>query len=595
MIVTLHRMLPAVLLLVILPFHECAIAQQPGSDVAQLGALLGDRNAGVRWRAITALASAGREAIPLLAAGLADTSATVRAGSAIALGKIGTAARSAEQALARALTDSSARVREEAAIALGVISTGSPQTVSALAHCLSDADPYVVGRSARALASIGTPALPALLEVLRRTDHPSRNAATIALGNMGPAAAPAATVLGAALADENADVRYGAAHALGRIGAPAREAVPALLAALSDADQDVRTAASLALDHIDAPAVAQQHWNSIAALIDTLTPRLMRETHVPGVSVALIQKKSVVWSHQYGVANVMNGQAVTESTMFEACSMSKPVLAVMALRLVEQKKLDFDRPLVQYLDLPSLRGQPGYERITARMALSHTSGLPNWRRGGDERDGPLPVNFPPGSHFGYSGEAIYYLQQVIEKITGEPIEILARRELFAPLGLRHISFTWNEDIAGLIAGGHAADGKYNTTTTYTHANAAYTLYTSAADYARFIIALMNPGSRAGVLTPRSTAAMLAHQVPVSAREPIERPGRARATAVYWGLGWAINTTGQGDIIHHGGSNGSGFRCFSQFNPATGSGIVIMTNGASGTDVWIRLISRIGNL
>jgi CubicO group peptidase (beta-lactamase class C family) len=368
-----------------------------------------------------------------------------------------------------------------------------------------------------------------------------------------------------------------------------------LLVALSDAEQDVRTAASLALDGIDARAVVPRTREEIVAVIDTLTPRLMGEAHVPGVSVALIQKRSVVWSHQYGVANVMTGEAVTESTMFEACSMSKPVLAVIALRLAEQKKLDLDTPLIHYLDLPSLRGQPGHERITARMVLSHTTGLPNWRRGDDERDGPLPVNFPPGSRFGYSGEAIYYLQQVIEKITGEPIDILAGHELFTPLGLRHISYTWNEDIAGLIAGGHNAEGKYNTTTRYTHANAAYTLYTSASDYAQFIIALMHPGSHAGVLTARSTAAMFAHQVPVPAREPIERPGRARATAVHWGLGWAINSTGQGDIMHHGGSNQSGFRCFSQFDPATGSGIVIMTNGANGTEVWSRLISRIGNL
>lgn len=558
-------------------------------------AQLGDRNGGVRWKAITALASAGKEALPLLTAGLTDTSAAVRMGCAIALGKMGPVARPAEHMLADALTDSSARVREEAAVALGLIPAGDTRTNTALARCLSDADPFVIGRSAGALAAIGTPALPAVLEVLRGTDRASRSAATIALGKMGPAAAPAATALMTALQDDGADVRYGAAHALGRIGAPAREAVPALLAALSDADQDVRAAASLALDHIDTSAVVLPDWRSIAAVIDTLTPRLMREAHVPGVSVALIQKKAVVWSRQYGTANVKNGAAVTDSTMFEACSMSKPVLAVIALRLAEQKKLDLDRPLVHYLDLPSLRGQPGRERITARMVLSHTSGLPNWRRGDDERDGPLPVLFPPGSRFGYSGEAISYLQQVIEKITGEPVDIFAWHELFAPLGLRHISFTWDEDIGGLIAGGHTTDGKYNTTTTYTHANAAYTLYTSAIDYAQFIIALMKPGSRDGVLTPPSTADMLAHHVPVPAREPMERPGRARATAVYWGLGWAINSTGQGDIIHHSGSNQSGFRCFSQFNPATGSGIVIMTNGASGTEVWSRLISRIGNL
>jgi hypothetical protein len=65
--------------------------------------------------------------------------------------------------------------------------------------------------------------------------------------------------------------------------------------------------------------------------------------------------------------------------------------------------------------------------------------------------------------------------------------------------------------------------------------------------------------------------------------------------VYWGLGWSMNTTAAGDIIHHGGSNGSGFRCFSQFAPSRGTGIVIMTNSAGGEELWARLIACIGDM
>lgn len=595
MTVIIRHMFPAALLVAVLIADHPVLAQHGDDVMARQRVQLADRDAAARWQAITGLASAGTDALPTLTAGLTDANDHVRGGSARALGMIGPAARAAERSLAGALTDANARVREEAAGALGLISDGDARTVSALVRCLHDDDPFVVGKAAGALASIGTPALPEVIGALHSTDRSSREAAAITLGKMGPTAAPAASDLIAALADEQADVRYLAAHALGRIGATARLAAPALLAALSDADQDVRSAASLALDLIDPSAVDPPSWQTIAATLDTLTPRLMREAHVPGVSIALIQQKHVVWSRQYGVSDVTSGTPVTDSTLFEACSMSKPVLAVIALRLAEQKRLDLDRPLIQYLELPSLHGQPGRERITARMVLTHTTGLPNWRRGDDERDGPLPVLFPPGSRFGYSGEAISYLQQVIEKITRTPIDILADQEIFSPHGLRHMSFTWQEDIAGLIAGGHTAEGKYNTTTRYTHANAAYTLYTSAEDYARFIIALMHPGSTQGILTAHSTAAMFTRQVAVPAREPVERPGRARATAVHWGLGWAINATGQGDIMHHSGSNQSGFRCFSQFDPAAGSGIVIMTNGANGTDVWARLISRVGGL
>jgi hypothetical protein len=61
------------------------------------------------------------------------------------------------------------------------------------------------------------------------------------------------------------------------------------------------------------------------------------------------------------------------------------------------------------------------------------------------------------------------------------------------------------------------------------------------------------------------------------------------------LGWVIDSTITGDIVYHGGSNQTGFTCYSQFNMREGSGIVIMTNGKSGSDFWDRLISVVGDL
>jgi CubicO group peptidase (beta-lactamase class C family) len=276
--------------------------------------------------------------------------------------------------------------------------------------------------------------------------------------------------------------------------------------------------------------------------------------------------------------------------------MTKPVFGYLVMQLVELGKLELDRPLVDYLDPASLRAYPDRRRITARMVLSHTSGLPNWRKGEEERDGPLPVTFTPGSKFGYSGEGFYYLQQVVERITGEPLDLYARRKLLDPLKLKHASFVWTEGLDTLIAGGHDSAGSFLQKSRYIHPNAAYTLYSSVGDYARFLIAIMTPDLTARhSLTQRSISMMLSHQVAVTSREPIERPGKARASEVSWGLGWSINTTARGDIIHHSGANRSGFRCFCQFRPTTGSGIVIMANGLGGSDLWTRLISRIGNL
>jgi CubicO group peptidase (beta-lactamase class C family) len=499
--------------------------------------------------------------------------------------------------LVKALQHPDPRVRENAVDSLGQLGPGASEAIEPLLLCLSDADPYLVGKAAEALSRIGAAAVPGLIRVLEHAVPAARWPATIALSKIGPDAHTAVPALTQALDDSANEVRWGGAVALGNIGPKAQPAVPALIRTLSDRDQDVRFGAAQALDRID-PAAMETHagWQSIAATIDTLTPGLMKETGVPGVAIALVSNRTLVWSGQYGLAHVKTGERVTDETMFEACSMTKPVFGYLAMKLVESGKLELDRPLIEYLEPSSLRGQPGHERITARMVLAHTAGLPNWRKGGEERDGPLPVTFPPGSRFGYSGEGIYYLQRVVERITGEPLDVYARRALLDPMGLAHTSFAWRADLDAMIAGGHTAEGAFLEKTRYTHPNAAYTLYTSADDYARFLIELMKQDRSAPYSLRRSTVdTMLARQVMVTSREPIERPGRARGTAVYWGLGWSMNETAQGYIMHHSGANRSGFRCFSQFNPDTGSGIVIMTNGLGGSDLWTRLISRVGGL
>jgi CubicO group peptidase (beta-lactamase class C family) len=521
----------------------------------------------------------------------------VRANAALALGKIGARASSAVPELVVALKDQSDRVRENAAGALGEMGPGAAGAVDALLVCLSDRNPYVNGKSAEALSRIGIPALPGLIAALSKGNATARWSATIALSKIGPDARPAVSALTGALKDTSDVVRWGAAIALGNIGVEARSSVPALLRELSDRDQDVRRGASLSLDRIDPSAVeAHADWRSLAATIDTLVPSLMNDTRVPGVAIALISARTLVWSAHYGVADKKSRDPVTGETLFEACSMTKPVFGYLVMKLVEEGKLDLDRPLVDYLDPLSLRGQGDHGRITARMVLSHTSGLPNWRKDEEERDGPLPVMFFPGSKFGYSGEGFFYLQRVVEQITGEPLDLYARRTLLDPLGLKQMSFTWTDDLEMKIASGHDASGAFLQKTRYTHPNAAYTLYTSADNYARFLIEIMNPDRGAKYsLSQGSIEGMLSHQVVVTSREPIERPGKARGSEVSWGLGWSINATAKGDIFHHSGANRSGFRCFCQFNPSTGSGVVIMTNGIRGDELWIRLISRIGNL
>jgi len=558
---------------------------------------LADLDAGVRWHAAVALAAIGPPSVAPLVRVLTGEPAARRAGAAFALGRMDREAADALRPLTGALGDPDAAVRENAAEALGRLGPEASAAVPAVVHLFSDPDPYVQGKAADAAAGIGPGAIPALVGALGERDPNVRWCAAIALGRLGAAAREAVPALTRALADGDVNVRWCATVALGAIGPAAAAAVGPLMEALHDNDEDVRWGANDALARIDPASLrGTGDWRAVGAAIEELTPALMKELHVPGVAIAVVADRRVVWTRSYGVADVRNGTPVTGSTLFEACSMSKPVFAYLVMKLVESGALDLDRPLSAYLPEADPPAQPEKDRITARMVLAHTSGLPNWRKGDEEREGPLPVKFEPGTRFSYSGEGVFYLQRVVERIAGEPLEVLARRRLFRPLGLVRTEYVWTPELEPDLASGHDAEGRFLKRTRYTHANAAYSLYTTAAGYAEFLVEMMRADRSAShSLTRASIDAMVAHQVALDAREPIERPGLARGVAVFWGLGWSINTTPGGDIVHHSGSNRSGFRCFSQFSPSRGSGIVIMTNGAGGGELWTRLISRVGDL
>jgi len=475
--------------------------------------------------------------------------------------------------------------------------------VAALIHTLADADPYRRGAAAVALGDIGVAAVPALTQSLADARPEVRLSAAITLGRIGPPARPALPALLRALADPSARLRQAAAVAVGELGAaPVGDtlaaAVPAALTdLLSDADEAVRHAATQALQQAAPGARAQPPTlEALLATLDRLVPALMAELHVPGVAVALIHKRQPSASRAYGVRSEVSREPVDAYTVFEAASMSKPVLALLAMQLVDQQRLALDRPLLDYGAERLVPDLADKRLVTARMALSHTSGYPNWRPGGEEVEGPLPLLFKPGARFAYSGEGIFYLQRRMEHITGLPLDPMAAQMLFGPLGLAHTGFGWTPALGRQQASGHKDDGTLLTTSKYLHPNAAYSLYTTAGDYARLLAELMRAEQGASTLLSQQAAReMLRPQVPVGSREPIQRPGAALGLAVSWGLGWSLNHTAAGDIAHHSGANSTGFRSFSQFSPTRGSGIVILTNGTQGDALWTRLMAAIGDL
>ena len=180
---------------------------------------------------------------------------------------------------------------------------------------------------------------------------------------------------------------------------------------------------------------------------------LMEVAAVPGVSMAVGRAGKVVWSGHFGVRNAITKEPVTDDTLFEAASMTKPPFAYIAMKLVDENRLELDRPLVRYRRPPHLGSDPELERITVRDVLRHTSGLPNWA------DGPLVTISRPGAAYTYSGEAFVWLQLIIEQVTGEGLGGLMERMLFGPAGMSHSTMGWTRSVGAAAAYGHdAGDG-----------------------------------------------------------------------------------------------------------------------------------------
>ncbi|WP_222943118.1 serine hydrolase domain-containing protein [Sphingopyxis sp. OPL5] len=349
-------------------------------------------------------------------------------------------------------------------------------------------------------------------------------------------------------------------------------------------------------------------------------PRLMRIAGVPGAAIAVVDRGMLAWSHSFGVKNILTRDPVREDTLFEAASMTKPVFAYVVMRLVDEKRLDLDTPLVAYRRPENLGDDPNLERITARHVLEHSTGLPNWA------SEPLVTSSAPGSIYTYSGEAFIWLQLVVETIMGMGLGSVMRAKLFDPAGMSHSSFGWDEAIAKSAVFGHSEPpegeqvlppqptrelgdrllrvakkrGKPIATWTYedsvaamretdpktppsTHdllVNSAGGLLMTASDYATFMALMMDRPTRAAwEISDTTQRAMLTPRLDVRGRD-ISR-----------GLGWELEQSPAGLLFQHSGSNYGIFKTMGVGDPRNGRAIVVFTNAVNGNALAARILRQ----
>ncbi|WP_299443457.1 serine hydrolase domain-containing protein [uncultured Aquimarina sp.] len=298
--------------------------------------------------------------------------------------------------------------------------------------------------------------------------------------------------------------------------------------------------------------------------VDKFFKEVIHHYTIPGLQLALIKDGEVVYLKNYGDANAYETERVTEDALFDAGSVTKPVFALLVMKLVEEGVIDLDYPLYKYLPYDDIAHDTTYHQLTARHSLTHRTGFPNWRNG--------KLNFlnPPGT-FGYSGEGFVYLSKVVEKLTEENIESLLSKYIIKPLGIKDTYFSTNKALMEKLTFGH--DDKYTNALRITETpNMAYSMHTNAKEFSKFIISLMNRD----LLAKNTYDKMFAKQVDI--------PENWSEANTDWkqgfGLGYQLKYSPLGFAYGHSGRNG-GYDCSFEVYDDAGVAYVFFTNSSNG--------------
>ncbi len=235
-----------------------------------------------------------------------------------------------------------------------------------------------------------------------------------------------------------------------------------------------------------------------------------------------------------------------------------------------------------------LKNDTRYQKITARMCLSHTTGFPNFRE--LTPDKKLRFITDPGSRYRYSGEGIELLQFVIEKITGEDYETLAQERVFKPLSMGSTSQIWQKRFDEHICYGYNAKGKLYPLFKRDEANAAGSMSTTLEDFIKFYTALIaNQG-----ITPQNFEEMTRKQVAIRSERQFgpltnqDGPDNDKI-ALGYGLGVGVFTTPYGGAFFKEG-HGAGWQHYTICYPEKKIAIIIMTNSDNGESIFKELLA-----
>src|SRR5580704_2492699 len=316
----------------------------------------------------------------------------------------------------------------------------------------------------------------------------------------------------------------------------------------------------------------------------------MAHHKVPGVSVAFFDRGQILWTRAYGLADLASKKPVTPDTLFQAASISKPVAALAALRLVQDGKLTLDEDVDVKLRTWKVPDNEFTvkEKVTVRRILSHSSGLTVHGFAGYASDEPVPtvvqilngekpansdpirVDIVPGTLWRYSGGGYVVLQTLLSDVTGKPFPQIMSELVLRPAGMTHSTYEQPlpKDRASEAATPYRSNGDPVKDGWHTYPEMAPAgLWTTPSDLARMAIEVQSEytGKSSKILSQGMARQMLTRQMGT------------------WGLGFGLETNGDKPSFGHGGAN-EGFRCNIQTYTDSGQGFAVMTNSDSGGEL-----------
>ncbi len=303
----------------------------------------------------------------------------------------------------------------------------------------------------------------------------------------------------------------------------------------------------------------------------------LNEFDVPAVGIGIIENGKLQYLKVFG--ELKSGVPAPDNTIFSVASMTKPVVAILTLKLVEAAQWDLDEPLYHYWVDPDVVSDPLHKKLTTRHILSHQTGFVNWRR--NHSTGKLTFDYEPGTKYGYSGEGFEYLRRALEEKFNKSLVELSDSILFKPLGMRNTRYYWDENMdESRFAYWHDNYGNIHRRSTprengIREVNSAGSLLTTVEDYCKFGIHVMNgAGLSEGLFND-----MVSSQVKLGEHH-------------YQGLSWFVvkDLPNEEYALQHAGSN-PGVKTIGFFLPKSKRGVVVFTNGDNGLAVFMNVVGE----